>query len=576
MKLALKNPFPKQRQTFALLAVFLLVFSIGATYFSPVQAASTTASFSVSPGTGTFTTGTTFTLNVKVSLANNYNASWADLYFNSSRWQYISTTIGSAYNGNGSATLKSNAYGSYLSMTAVRNSGGSLNGSYTLASIQFKALNAGGAYANFGYKRVVLYPTTEYTTASTDGNYQVSNPPVIPPPTPTPTPTPTPSPAPTPTPPKPAPVAKAPSTSPVSKSGLQISDFSITDLGYNTATLKWKTNNPALTKANYSTDKNDLSQQSLDETLATDHTINLSGEDLQAGNHYYVRITSDDGSGPVTIDGEFDTKYISVIVKVTDTNSNPIDSATITVDDAIGISDSDGQASFDLKQGEVSIHASKDNLSTDFTAQVEVPADGDPPQTITIALTDTPSQTTSTSKPKKSSPIGRIIGAFFILLVGAGLTFVLIIRRRVGGSSQINADALEADNYNHPVAPPELPALKQSTVTSSLPPSPGATGPQHHTSLPELVQQHVGTEAVSAQVKDNNVTITPVGNQVPKHTSLKDLVALPQVESTKRSDDQPITNDLPIAPTKSDHHHKHGSTEDNSDDQDQLVIKHLS
>lgn len=564
------------------LIIFVAIFVIAS--YTPnigrVEAASTTASFTVSPSSGTFRKGSTFALKVNVSLANKYNASWADLYFNSSRFQYISTTFGSAYNGGGTASLKSNAYGSYISLAATRTSGGPLNGSYALASINFKALSTGGAYANFGSKRVVLYPTTEYTTASTNGNYTVTNP-VTPPattpnptptPSPTPTPAPTPAPAPTPTPPKPAPRAKAPVQSKPSRTGLLISDFTIGGLGYNSANLSWKTNKPASSKANFSTDKADLSHESLDNTATTDHSITLGGDDLQAGNHYYVRITSDDGSGPVTIDGEFDTKYIPVIIKVTDTNSNPIDSATITVGDSIGISDSDGQAPFDLKQGEVSIHASKNELSTDFTAQIDVPAEGDPTQTITIALTDSAAPASSNQTTKnKSSSVGRIIAAFFVLLIGGGLVFFMIVRRRVSTSSSVLGDALEAENYTQPVAPPPLPPAEPITSTSQQSPDP-TYGPQHHASLPELVKQHAGAEAVTSTVKQPEVAVSPTGNQIPKHASLKDLVSVPQVEKVSE-EISPAPNDLPIAPAKSEHHKK--TTKNNSDmPDDLLVIKH--
>ncbi|MCA9308818.1 hypothetical protein KC973_00420 [Candidatus Saccharibacteria bacterium] len=544
----------------------------------PVQALSTNANFTLSPQSDTYTTGQEFTVSVVVSLNNYYNAVWSDVYFDNNRFQYLGTTPGSAFNGDGSATVKSNGFGSYVSISDTRTTGGSLYGSYVLATMRFKATSTGGTYLNFGSRRVVLYPTTEYTTSATNSTYSVQSPPAptptpTPTPAPTPTPTPTPAPTPTPTPRKPAPTATAPPTSPPSSSGLQITDFAISGLSYTSAKLTWKTNKPATTKANFSTTKSDLYIERGNEDLVTDHALELDSDTLEAGQRYFVRITSNDGSGPVTIDGEFDTKYIPVTVKVTGKADEPVSEATVTIDDAIGITDEDGEATFDLTNGEVLIYASKGDQEADISADIEIPESDDAPiQKVTLSLLSGATSTKEAAPTEGSSGAWRLILAFVILILSGGAIAFVFLRRRIATGS--TSDPLEAESYAPKTAPPTLPAQqpvvhqKHDTSDPKL-----VTPPEQHLSHHASIAEMVANQTVNQTSSSPQLPQSPTGQQVPHHTSLKDMVKVPEQQEDTTADIDIPANDLPISP---EHHaSSRGNTTDGlDDDADQLTIHH--
>lgn len=560
-------------------ALLVLVFSIFLSIFSQKATALGTAKYTLSPQNGSYEIGSTMTVGIDVQLNDPYNVSWANIFYDSARLQHISTTIGGSFNGEKSISMKSNSTGQYIEIKGSRNSGGSLTGKHTLAVMKFKTKALGGSYLNFGSKTVLLFPTTQYTTSSTNGTYSIVSPPTPPPP-PTPTPTPTPSPTPSPTPaPSPAPTpapsqkvtpVKAPSTSPVTQSGLQISEFVIEDIGYASATLKWKTNKPATTKVNFSTNKSNLSSERLDSVKKTDHQILLTKNDIRAGKTYFLRVTSDDGSGPVTIDGEFGTKFIPVIVKVTDTNDRPLSDVSVTIDGLTGITGDDGKTEFELSDGDIDIFVSKDKLSKELTSIVEVPEDDTNPQIITLSLGDNEEFTATNSAAKKDGGISiwRIIAIFIVIAAGLATGYILIIRRRLGGQSRrIVGDALEAENYTQAVKPPPLPELPKSTSNNA------ANRPVHHASIAELVgKKSLESNSLSSahQTSDPNIKLSPAGQEIPRHASLKDLVKLPEPNTTK-VDEVPLKDDLPASPKGHKHKTNHN---DKQVVENEIIIEH--
>jgi hypothetical protein len=555
------NKISKLVKIFSSLAFITSFIFLGST--NETAGALGTAKYTLSPSTGSYQIGSTITVNVDVQLANSYNVSWANIFYDSSRFQHLNTTIGSSFNGEKSVASKSNSSGTYIEIKGSRNTGGNLSGKHTLAIMKFQAKSIGGGFLNFGSKTVLLFPTTQYTTTSTNGSYSVVSPP--PPPAPTPTPTPAPAPTPTPSPsstptttPSPAPSprkvtpAKAPTTSPVTKSGLQISDFAINDTSYASATLRWKTNRESSTKVNFGTDKKDLSSQKLNETKSIQHEIALTKNDLRSGRVYYLRITSDDGSGPVTIDGEFGTKFIPVIVKVTDTADRPLSEASVTIDGQTGITGENGETEFELSDGDIDIYVSKDKLNKELSAIVEIPDDESDPQIITLALGENEVTTVTNSASQKSGfPFWRLAG--ILIVIGAGLVaaYFLIIRRRLGRSKRIVGDVLEADNYTNPVAPPPLPVMPKATNQSSV-----ESHPVHHESIAELVSKKSQEDAGPQKTHHNNqqstpnLNLSPAGQEIPSHVSLKDLVEIPSSKTTQ-SDDLPLKADLPTSPEPS-------------------------
>lgn len=416
---------------------------------------------------------------------------------------------------------------------------------------------------------------------------------------PTPSPSPTPKPSPTPTPPKPSsPKAQAPSQSNASASGLRISDFTISELEYRSTLLTWKTNKPSTTKANYSTNKDDLYTEQKNDDKVTDHTLRLEGDGIKAGRHYFVRITSDDGSGPVTIDGEFDTKSIAVIIAVTDESNQPATEAIVTAGEVTATTDSNGEALLSLPEGEISIFAEKDDLSQQITATIEVPND-ETPQRISLSLSKiSVTELTSEKSSKKGFPWGWLLLIPLIIAAGIG-GFIFWKRRQNTSSYSTYQDPLEAENYNAAQIPstPFLPPTDTETHEDmppappvpevpipEMPAPPAAPEPSyqelenlevpHHPSLPELVGRYGQTTPPPSV--ESAAELTPAGQPIPHHASLKELVEIPNTNNGGDPTPPPV-DDLPTSPLESSSEPTKNDSEDLTTEKDEdgaLNIKH--
>lgn len=428
-------------------------------------------------------------------------------------------------------------------------------------------------------------------------------------PNPTPAPTPSPRPNPSPSPSRPtqprAPANTGPVASNVSQSGMQITDLTISEQDYRSAVITWTTSKPSTSKINFSTAQDDLYNEILKEEPVTSHSIRLEGSDLQAGRHYYFRITADDGSGPVTVDSEFDTKSIAVIIKVTNEDDEPVADALVLAGDKEATTDTNGEATLELPEGTISILAQKDELSKEIEATIELPQDENT-QRITLAISKSapPTATRSNEVPKKSNAWMWLL--ILIPLIGAVIGF-LFWRRRNQQKSQAGTyfgDALEAENYNDQVIPstpadqlpitsPELDSTTStdpviSETTPPPPPMPEIAEPEylpvenpalpHHASLPELVGRYgsppVSQEETTANPEVPSEPTSPTGQHIPTHVSLKDLVSTPKIDHETIEPDASI-QDLPTSPvhepeTAAPDKPEHGKPEDNN----LLTIKH--
>lgn len=576
------------------------------------KAASNTAYFTVGL-TGNLQVGSIVTVTAYIELANNYNAASADIYYLSSRFQFVDATIGSKFNGSRDVSLGSSGNSTYVRVGGTRPTGGPINGASGLAAIRFRVLSSGPAFAYFGAMTVVLYPTTTYATSATHGSYTVPGgtnptPSPTPPPTPSPTPpapspSPSPSPSPNPSSPRPSrpsqPTASAPSQSSPTPTGLQMTDFKITELDYRSALLTWKTNKPSTSWANYSTNKDDLSSEQRDDTLTTDHRLKLEGDGLRAGKHYFVRIYSDDGSSPATIDGEFDTKPIPVIITVTGEDEQPAEGVTVTVGETQNVTDANGEVTLNLPEGEVTIFAEKDDFSQQINATIDVPTDNNP-QRISLSLTKTEiKELASATSKKKGTPIWVIVLVIlFIIAAAIGGFFFWRRRRSSPKSSDTYLDPLEAENYTalpipttptpEPGASDQLPVFGQNQQSDmpAPPPMPEPTYQElgnptlpHHASLPELVGRYGNDTQQSA--KDSGASpYSPAGQPIPQHDSLADMVHLPETYQPN-GDQNPGVDDLPTSPVDSEpkpehkpKHHSHKKSHLKNDDDGSLIIKH--
>jgi hypothetical protein len=636
-----------------------------------IVAASNRADFTVSPSSGSFTNGATQSFSIFTSLDNNYNAASADFYYNSTRFQYVGVDYGTSFPQGRSASKGSNGYGSYIAITGSKNSG-NLTGKKLLATVKFKMRSVGSAYGNFGTTTTLLYPSKNYATSANNGSYTIVNPPSAPPTKPPTTPTPKPPTTPAPKPPSTPTPTRPPSTSPItptpsspsvgapiqsqpsaptsmsagtttskttsassrkssvaaskrtskstrpttvipqaskpSASGLAISDLKIDDIDYRGATLTWKTNSPSTTKVNYGTNKEDLYKEQKEEKKTTEHRIQLTKENLKAGSRYYIRVSSDDDKGPVTIDGDFYTKFIPVIIKVTDESQKPLVDVEVASGETNGITNENGETLLELPEGDIVIYAQKDDLSRELSATIDLPS-GEDLQRITLSMTpDSGAVVNDTNTDKKKLSIGAIVAIIFsVILFGFGI-FVLFMRWK-NSRSNTSEDPLEAEvHIQHivPTAPPAQPTTLKRAAPQQIQTQDPVFAPvqnqtvQRYTSLPELVGRYGTQEAASStpsqkptptltQAPHQNMnvvqqpqqqTVQPITpqqmqqvsshpaqqptqpqmqstqqqpaiqhlQQPPRHVSLKELV---HNEPTSQPSISDPVNDLPVAPTSS-------------------------
>jgi hypothetical protein len=574
----------KHLHTFLSLAL-LLIFSIGvlANGFQPKSAfAASGGKIYMDPASGSFTTGGTFAVRVYVSSPSPINAAFVNIYYNGRGLQYLSAQRGGGFPNQNAPTQHTAGDTGVIKMQSTRNT--TISGDFHYATLTFKATSAGTWGVRPGTdSSIINYPsnTVSFTTGRAD--FVVSNPvvqpPIIQPTQPTKPSTPTPTPKPTtptrsPTGGSPQATPTTPVSSEASETGLQITDLTVTEIDYRTALISWNTTKPSSSKINFSDSQEDLYNEKLNDQPNTAHSIKLEGEDVRAGKHYYVRVTANDGaSEPVTLDTEFDTKPVSVVIKVTDTSDQPVNEALVQAGDAEAVTDENGEVTLDLPEGTVTIFAQKDELSKELEETIEVPTDENLPR-FTLALSKTVAAAKVTIPKKKSTPWLAII--LPIVLLGGGIVgFLLWRKRNIQKANAYYGDPLEAENYtgdSMPTTPAE--ALPQEAPVpheviesqqpidqpkpSSFPAAPPMPEPTylpvedpripHHATLPELLGRY-GTEAAEddTSTSTNAEVASPTGQHIPNHISLKQLVETPKPKQKTQEPDLQ-SPDLPASP----------------------------
>jgi hypothetical protein len=148
-------------------------------------------------------------------------------------------------------------------------------------------------------------------------------------------------------------------------SGVGIS--SVTSTG---ATVSWTTNEPANTQVEYGFLNTYGSLTSLNNTLSTSHSVQLSG--LTAGRAYHVRVRSIDASGNLSIGSDYTLNTTAVaVVKKIDIDDIEVETGTITTTSAIVKWSTEIAADGQVEYGTTTSYASStplvSALSTDHT-----------------------------------------------------------------------------------------------------------------------------------------------------------------------------------------------------------------
>jgi hypothetical protein len=156
----------------------------------------------------------------------------------------------------------------------------------------------------------------------------------------------------------------------------KISNVKVSEVGYSTAKITWKTSEPARTEINYGTNKS-YGITATDNNYVTDHSMTLASEALTAGTTYHFRITNRDtaGNASSTADSTFTTRGSSIIVTVVGKSDRPVKGALVTVDNSTSQkTDEDGKVIFsNLGGGKHTVVAQAHDKSAKVTATTSIP-----------------------------------------------------------------------------------------------------------------------------------------------------------------------------------------------------------
>lgn len=560
-------------------AAFVLLFSaslFATTYKETASAAGT--SIYLTPRNITLNTNGTFTVSLYTNTDSQVNAIQARLTFPSALRVESENASGSRFSRNLGAD---NPKGDGFYEVERSNPGGSITGNLFVTRITFRATAPGSHKIGFSNSRsyVINFPSgTNLVTSKTGGTYTVNNPP--PPPQPTDvcpniagTQTSVPSgytknssgncvrqstggggggggggsrpvsrPVSIPT----ATIPKKESNA--STSGLKISSFNISDFDYRTATVTWRTNKPATSKINFGTNYDDLSSEIKSDKKVTSHKIVIKGDYLRAGNHYFARITSDDGKAPVTLDAEFDTRAIVVLIKVNDPQGNPVADAQVYSGEVQGATNEKGEVSLEMAEGSMTIIAQKDNFAGEMTVDVVIPQDGGEVQQVIVPLAETVAD--AGGEAPGGRPILRyilVLFGFFALLIAG---FLLWRRRQYAAYD----NPLQIDTYTSPppMTPPPSPPTNFEDEAPAAPTTANGNTPVHYPSLPELVKKDLDSTKSKKSTLDEEPTdmFSVLDEPLPK----KKVLAEPKTKTLKThsGDDLPKVQSA-AEPSKSHH-----------------------
>lgn len=292
----------------------------------PVHAA---ASLYLSPASSSVAQGSSFSVSVRVNTGGDgVNAVQANLSYPVDKLDFLGiSTYGTAFE------IQAENTGGGGSIRIGRGHVGSVTGDQLVATITFKAKpSSGSATVGFTSGSAVVRTSDNKNIISgkSGGTYSFK---AAPPP-----------------PPKPKPDKTAP----------KISNIAVTNIGLNTATVVWKTNEKATSVVEYGPTKK-LGIIASSTKLLTSHKIALSTKILEPGTQFYYVVKSKDKAGNEAKSKltSFKTKGYSVKIKVVDTQGKPLAGVKVTIIPGLeeATTDEDGFATFnDIALGTHAVH----------------------------------------------------------------------------------------------------------------------------------------------------------------------------------------------------------------------------
>ncbi len=275
--------------------ILIAVLVLGASSLSTASSVNAGGSLYLSPSGASVASGSSISLYVRVNATSAVDAVQANLSYPADKLTFLSSYGGGAFE------IQAENSGGNGSIRIGRGTLSAKSGDNLIATISFRAVPSSGS-ASIGFTAgseavkggsVVASATSGATITFTE----------------------------------PAPAAKP---KPKDKKVPKISDIQVKNVGLNTATVTWKTNEKASSIVEYGPSKK-LGLVTSNSKLAKSHKVSLSKKLLLAGSKYYYQVRSKDKAGNVAKSKvtSFKTKGYSIKLKILDERGNPLEKVKV-------------------------------------------------------------------------------------------------------------------------------------------------------------------------------------------------------------------------------------------------------
>lgn len=323
----------------------LIIFSLVLLNFAvfPLNSVQAAGNFYLAPGSMTVTNGQTFSVGVRVNASSGVDTAQANLSYPADKLDFLGLSYG------GSAfEIQAQSSGGSGNIRMGRATIGSKSGDLLVGTITFRAkVSSGSAAVSFTGGTEADKAGKVIVSAGSSATYTFT---------------------------KPAPVPKPDKTAP------KISGVKVTNIGLNTATVVWKTNEKATSVVEYGPAKK-LGIIASSSKLITSHKVSLSNKLLFPGTQFFYRVVSKDKSGNSAVSKltSFKTKGYTVSLSVKDDDGKPLSGKRVKLLPGLetGETDESGVVVFnDIAPGVTAVHVDiNGNISA---SEIEIAETKDP------------------------------------------------------------------------------------------------------------------------------------------------------------------------------------------------------
>ena len=402
------------------------------TFINPTPVHSATAKMYLSPASKTVNVGVKFTVAVRIDSGSvKVNAVQANLSYPASKLDFVSISAG----GTAFPAALEESGGAGSVKIARMLPADSVKGDKLVVSVTFKAKNEGSASVSYiaGSYIVRSSDNQEEPSTKSPGTYTIKSSTSTQPPPPSDGSTTTPggtgsTTSSTGT----ASTAKKDTTAP------KITDLKVVGIGFEKATVTWKTNEAADSTVEYGISKK-LGLVVYSKKKVKTHKLSLSSKMLTEGTRFYYTVGSKDAAGNVAKSKltSFKTKGYNAKIKVLDLSGKPVEGAKVTLvpDFDLTVTDEFGFALFtDIAPGKHSVNVEVDGQTVAETITVKRTKNPAEVQNFTIKIA-----ALATTKGFQLPDLNTVIVIGILFAASLALFWILKFRmfslQKVGGGS---------------------------------------------------------------------------------------------------------------------------------------------